>query len=154
MTVKECYDQMGADYKSVYERLGNNEQLVEHFFQRFAQDMSFAALKEAREKQDQEAAFRAVHTLKGICINLGLTNLYQVSSDLTEALRNGKPDPEVEEQLYQKVEQEYHRVIERIEMWKTSYDGEQEDKGDICGNGTSATKRSDQMWGMKRRNAE
>ncbi|MDY2790048.1 MAG: Hpt domain-containing protein [Lachnospiraceae bacterium] len=123
MTVKECYDQMGADYKSVYERLGNNEQLVEHFFQRFAQDMSFAALKEAREKQDQEAAFRAVHTLKGICINLGLTNLYQVSSDLTEALRNGKPDPEVEEQLYQKVEQEYHRVIERIEMWKTSYDG-------------------------------
>lgn len=123
MTVKECYDQMGADYKSVYERLGNNEQLVEHFFQRFAQDMSFAALKEAREKQDQEAAFRAVHTLKGICINLGLTNLYQVSSDLTEALRNGKPDLEVEEQLYQKVEQEYHRVIERIEMWKTSYDG-------------------------------
>ncbi len=123
MTVKECYDQMGADYKSVYERLGNNEQLVEHFFQRFAQDMSFAALKEAREKQDQEAAFRAVHTLKGICINLGLTNLYQVSSDLTEILRNGKPDPEVEEQLYQKVEQEYHRVIERIEMWKTSYDG-------------------------------
>lgn len=123
MTVKECYDQMGADYKSVYERLGNNEQLVEHFFQRFAQDLSFAALKEAREKQDQEAAFRAVHTLKGICINLGLTNLYQVSSDLTEILRNGKPDPEVEEQLYQKVEQEYHRVIERIEMWKTSYDG-------------------------------
>lgn len=123
MTVKECYDQMGADYKSVYERLGNNEQLVEHFFQRFAQDSSFAALKEAREKQDQEAAFRAVHTLKGICINLGLTNLYQVSSDLTETLRNGKPDPEVEEQLYQKVEQEYHRVIERIEMWKTSYDG-------------------------------
>ncbi len=123
MTVKECYDQMGADYKSVYERLGNNEQLVEHFFQRFAQDSSFAALKEAREKQDLEAAFRAVHTLKGICINLGLTNLYQVSSDLTEILRNGKPDPEVEEQLYQKVEQEYHRVIERIEMWKTSYDG-------------------------------
>ena len=122
MTVKECYDQMGGDYKSVYERLGNNERLVEHFFQRFAQDSSFAALKEAHEKQNQEAAFRAVHTLKGICINLGFTNLYQVCSDLTETLRNGKPDLEVEEQLYQKVEQEYHRVIEKIEMWKTSYD--------------------------------
>lgn len=118
MTVKECYDQMGADYKGVYERLGKNEQLVEHFFRRFAQDPSFAALKEAHEKQDQEAEFRAVHTLKGVCINLGLTNLYSVSSDLTEALRNGKPEPEVEEQLYQKVEQEYQKVIEAIEESK------------------------------------
>ncbi len=118
MTVKECYDQMGADYKGVYERLGNNEQLVEHFFRRFAQDPSFAALKEAHEKQDQEAEFRAVHTLKGVCINLGLMNLYSVSSDLTEALRNGKPEPEVEEQLYQKVEQEYQKVIEAIEESK------------------------------------
>ena len=110
MTVKECYDQMGADYKGVYERLGNNEQLVEHFFRRFAQDPSFDALKEAQEKKDHEAAFRAVHTLKGVCINLGLTNLYRVSSDLTEALRNGEPDPQEEARLYQKVEQEYNKI--------------------------------------------
>ena len=34
-------------------------------------------------------AFRAAHTLKGVCQNLGFTNLYQPTYDLTEVLRTG-----------------------------------------------------------------
>jgi len=34
-------------------------------------------------------AFRAAHTLKGVCQNLGFTNLYQPTCDLTEVLRTG-----------------------------------------------------------------
>lgn len=37
----------------------------------------------------EKEAFRAAHTLKGVCQNLGFTNLYQPTYDLTEVLRTG-----------------------------------------------------------------
>ena len=36
---------------------------------------------------DAKTAFRAVHTLKGVALNLGLTALAGVCSEMTEALR-------------------------------------------------------------------
>lgn len=36
---------------------------------------------------DTTAAFRAVHTLKGVALNLGLGSLAHASSQMTEALR-------------------------------------------------------------------
>lgn len=46
-------------------------------------------LTEAMEAGDVETAFRAAHTLKGICANLGFKSLFEVSHDITEALRAG-----------------------------------------------------------------
>ena len=34
----------------------------------------------------------AAHTLKGVCQNLGFTNLYQPTYELTEVLRAGTPE--------------------------------------------------------------
>ena len=41
-------------------------------------------------KGDAETAFRAAHTLKGLCLNLGFESLYKVDAALTEELRAGK----------------------------------------------------------------
>ena len=38
---------------------------------------------------DVETAFRAAHTLMGICANLGFKALFELSYDITEALRAG-----------------------------------------------------------------
>ena len=65
MTVKECYEQIGSDYAGVLKRLGS----------------------EALVKKDGETAFRAAHTLKGVCLNLGFDRLYESSAALTEHLR-------------------------------------------------------------------
>ena len=81
MTVKECYEQMGSDYEGVLGRLGS-EAIVKRFALKFLQDPSFAQLKESLAKNDGEEAFRAAHTLKGICLNL--------SFDITISLENGK----------------------------------------------------------------
>ncbi len=32
-----------------------------------------------------EDAFRAAHTLKGVCLNLGFSDLYHTSYDITES---------------------------------------------------------------------
>ena len=36
-----------------------------------------------------ELAFRAAHTLKGVCMNLGFDHLYNPSFEITESLRTG-----------------------------------------------------------------
>ena len=89
MTVKECYEQMGSDYEGVLGRLGS-EAIVKRFALKFLQDPSFAQLKESLAKNDGEEAFRAAHTLKGVCLNLGFDELFEVSAELTEKLRERK----------------------------------------------------------------
>ena len=81
MTVKECYEQMGADYEGVLGRL-RSEALIKKFAKKFLDDGSYASLKKGLEEQNGEEAFRAAHTLKGVCQNLGFDNLYEVSSIL------------------------------------------------------------------------
>lgn len=111
MTVKECYDKIGADYEGVLQRFGS-EGLIKKFALKFLDDASFQNLQEALKNKDAEEAFRASHTLKGICANLGLDNLYKVSSDLTEQLRGRILDGY--EEKYQKVEEQYRLTVDTI----------------------------------------
>ena len=86
MTIKECYEKVGSDYDGVLKRLGS-EALVKRFAVKFLNDPSFQELTDGLAAQDGEKAFRAAHTLKGVCLNLGFTELYKVSAELTEVLR-------------------------------------------------------------------
>ena len=68
--------------------------------------------KKALEEKDAPTAFRAAHTLKGVCQNLGFDALYVPSSALTEALRGGSLDGA--DELFPPVEKEYQRVVEAL----------------------------------------
>lgn len=89
ITLREAYQNVGADYDDVLNRLMGSEDMVARFAGRFADDPSFAQLTEALAAGDAQAAFRAAHTLKGVAQNLGLVNLYEPASALTESLRGG-----------------------------------------------------------------
>ena len=56
----------------------------------------------------------AAHTLKGVCANLGFTQLFKVSSDITEELRNGNPDVSRLPELLGKVAAEYKKTVDAI----------------------------------------
>lgn len=112
MNLEECYEAIDSDYDDVMRRLGS-ETLVRKFVLKFLDDTSFRELKEGLENQDAELAFRSAHTLKGVCMNLGFTKLFEVSSALTEELR----DREIKEnsiEMFEAVEREYNRIIEAI----------------------------------------
>lgn len=113
MTVRECYEYLGASYDDVLSRLGS-EELVERFAIRFLSDQSFRQLRDALEKGDGEVAFRAAHTLKGVCMNLGFDNLYSVSAALTEKLRGHQI--EGSEELFKKVEKSYMDLVAILEQ--------------------------------------
>lgn len=111
MTLRECYEQLGANYDDVLECL-MSEEIIKKFALKFLNDPSYGNLCQAMENEDEKEAFRAAHTLKGICLNLGFQNLYQASSALTEHLRNGKL--EGSEDLFKKVKEQYETTVEII----------------------------------------
>lgn len=113
MTVKECYEQMGADYEGVLGRL-RSEGLIKKFAKKFLDDGSFQSLKDNLAQGNGEEAFRAAHTLKGVCQNLGFDNLYKPSFDITEQLR-GRSTEGCEE-LLAKVEEQYKKTTDAIQM--------------------------------------
>lgn len=89
MTLKECYAAMGSDYDEVLGRL-RSERIVQKFALKFADDGSYALLQKSLAEKNYEEAFRAAHTIKGVCQNLAFTKLGASSSALAEALRGGK----------------------------------------------------------------
>ena len=111
MTVQECYESMGSDFEGVLGRMGS-EVMVKRFALKFLDDPSYGNLVKAVEEQNAEEAFRAAHTLKGICLNLGLDRLYKVSACLTEKLRGREFNGY--EEAYEEVQQEYQKTIEAI----------------------------------------
>ena len=86
MTLRECYEKIGGDYEGSCKRL-MNEKLLERFLQKFFDDPSMQLLVDAVKEGNIESSFRAVHTLKGVAGNLGLSRLYNSAVNLTEQLR-------------------------------------------------------------------
>ena len=102
---------MGADFDNVLGRLGS-EQMVQRFALKFLNDTSYQTLEETLKEKNVEQAFRAAHTLKGVCLNLGFDNLFTVSSELTEKLRAGELDGT--EELFEKVKEQYEITVKAI----------------------------------------
>ena len=115
MTIRECYEQMGANFDDVLSRLGN-EAIIARFALKFLDDTSFQSLEEMLAKKDVKEAFRAAHTLKGVCLNLGFDNLFTVSSELTEVLR--AETLEGTDELFEKVKEQYAKTIEALQKMK------------------------------------
>ena len=116
MTLKECYQTIGS-YDDVVGRL-RSERLVQKFVLKFLGDASYENLHKALQDQNYGEAFRAAHTIKGVCQNLSLSKLEKSSHDLTEALRNGYT-PEVEDYLV-KVDADYAETIAAIKEFQAS----------------------------------
>ncbi len=110
MTLQECYTQLEGDYEGVLARL-RSERMVQKFVLKFLNDKSYELLVTSLEAGNKEEAFRAAHTIKGVCQNLSFTKLYESSSKLTESLRSGAEADE----LVRQVEADYKKTVEAIQ---------------------------------------
>ena len=117
MTLQECYAAMEGDYKGVLGRLGS-ERMVQKFALKFLNDPSYDNLVKAMAEENYEEAFRAAHTIKGVCQNLDFTKLFHSSSELSEALRNGFT-PEAPA-LVERVTADYRQTTDAIRAFQES----------------------------------
>ena len=117
MTLKECYAALGGDYDAVLGRLPG-EKFVQKFVLKFLNDGSYDLLLRSMAEENWQEAFRAAHTIKGVCQNLDFTRLYRSSSQLSEALRNGFT-PEAPA-LAEQVKEDYARTTAAIRAFQES----------------------------------
>ena len=87
MNISECYEKLGGNYAEVCTRLPGDK-FIERMLGKFLNDESFSELCKEMEVGNREEAFRAAHTLKGVCANLSFTKLFDSSSRLTDELRS------------------------------------------------------------------
>ena len=120
MTLEQCYAQMNADYEDTIRRIPNKK-LIQKILLKFPKDESYRDLCSAMEEKRMRDAFTAVHTMKGICLNLGLRELSRAAVNLTEALRND-PTEKVPE-LFTELKGVYGDTMSVIEKYRD----EQED---------------------------
>ena len=111
MTVKEFYEEVGGDYNEIMSRLKTEDRIIK-FAGMFARDESYKTLVQALDAQDVDSAFRAAHTMKGMCQNMAFTRLLTSSQDITELLR--AKDLESAKNMLGKVTEDYDLVMEGI----------------------------------------
>lgn len=111
MTVQEFYVEVEGNYDEIMKRLRTDERVMK-FVGMFAKDESYNTLVRTMQEGNIDEAFRAAHTMKGVCQNMAFTKLFQSSHAITEALR-GK-DMEQANKLLDQVTQDYQMVMDGI----------------------------------------
>lgn len=114
MELRTIYEQMQGDYDSVIQRL-SSDGIVKKFLIKFVDNRLDLLIREALESGDYETAFREAHNLKGVCANLSLSALGRSAGELTEVLRNGKPEGDIS-LLLQAVQEDYDMTTKAIEQ--------------------------------------
>lgn len=115
MTVKEFYQSVGGNYDDVMSRLRTEERVVK-FLNKVLADGSFELLKTSLDARNLEDAFRAAHTIKGVCMNMSLTKLYESAANLTEALRGRTEYGDDIVPLFDKLAVDYKQNIDGIKQ--------------------------------------
>lgn len=114
MTIEQCYQALGGNYAEMCSRLPNAG-LIGKFAGKFLNDPSFDTLCEQMQAGNRAEAFRAAHTLKGVCANLSFSRLQASASALTEALRLAADTiPETAAPLVEDVRRDYVRKVAAI----------------------------------------
>ena len=90
MITIEKLNTFGANTAEGLARCFGNEALYLKLVATIPGEASFGKLKDALAEKNLKAAFEAAHAIKGMMGNLGLTPLYELSSEMTELLRAGK----------------------------------------------------------------
>lgn len=117
MTLQECYAALEGDYQGVLGRL-TSERMVQKFVLKFLNDGSYELLLRSMEEENYPEAFRAAHTIKGVCQNLDFSTLYHSSSQLSEALRGGfTPQAPA---LLEQVKADYEKTVNAIRAYQAS----------------------------------
>lgn len=84
---RERLEKAGIDVSGALERFMGNDALLERFLNKFLSDANYEKLTAAMDAGDKETALTAAHTLKGVCGNLSMTELFDLLTKQVAAFR-------------------------------------------------------------------
>ena len=102
MTLEELYREIGGSYERAISVL-RVEKLVDKHIRKLTTNGVVDRVIAAKAGMDPTELFESAHAMKGVCGNLGLTELAEAASELAEEYRPGNPrhltDSEVAERI-------------------------------------------------------
>ena len=110
---RQALEAAGIRTGELLDRMMGSESMAERFLCRFLEDPTSAALEAAMAAGRREEAFRAAHTLKGLCGNLSITGLGALAGRQTELLRGAEGWAEAQA-LMPEIAEAYSRVRSAI----------------------------------------
>ena len=102
----------GIDVNGALVRFMGNEGLFERFLKKFNDDENYGKLKEAVSNGDVENMITASHTLKGVCGNLSMTELFTLFDRQVKELRAGNTDSALA--LMSEIDEAYQKAMKAI----------------------------------------
>lgn len=88
MKVKAIYDEIGGNYQNILQRVFSDDNII-MLLSMLLEDDSYANFMKCMEQENYAQATDEIHGLKGICGNLSIDSLYDISVDILSALRAG-----------------------------------------------------------------
>ena len=118
MDIHRFYETVGGDFEGTLGRLMKEER-IEKYLLRFADNTDYPDFFTAWEAQNYADAFRYVHNLKGMCLNLGISPLADIASEVCEELRGGAPKGDMSAKL-EALKQVNAKVMETLEACRNA----------------------------------
>lgn len=122
MTLQELYEEIGGSYEQAA-RVLRVDKLIDKHIRKFTKNGVVENLLQAGETLDPTQMFETAHAVKGVCGNLGLTEMYDLASELSDEFRPGnertKTDEEVKAEL-EKVRALYDKTAAGIAAYEES----------------------------------
>ncbi len=104
----------GIRVDELLERCMGSEALLVRLLKKFPADSSFARLEEAFGRSDENAALEASHTLKGVCGNLSVVELFEHLDRQVHLLREHRLSEAAA--VMPDISRTYHSAVEAIEQ--------------------------------------
>lgn len=107
--------QVGINTDSAVERFMGNEALYTKMLKKFLDDHTYEKLVEAVAQGNGKEALEASHTLKGICGNLSIENLFDMFTNQVVLMRADKWDEAYA--MMTEITEAYTNVTETLRSW-------------------------------------
>jgi len=98
MTLQELYAKIDGNYEQAA-KIMRMDKLIDKHIRKFGSSGVFESLDEAGKTMDAVQLFEASHAMKGICANLGFTELSAAASEISEEFRPGNPRMHSDEEV-------------------------------------------------------
>lgn len=102
----------GILVEEMLERCMGSEALLMRLLKKFPADSSFGRLETAFRNDDEAAALEAAHTLKGVCGNLSIVELFKLLEGQVNLLR--AHDMAGAASMMPEVSRRYHAAVQAI----------------------------------------
>lgn len=96
---------------SLEDRFMGSEALYVRFLRKLLTSDDFAALQECAAAGDWQEALRRAHNLKGVCANLGLTDLSAAFAGLVQLLRSDGFQPQQAQRRLAAIVPEWEKTL-------------------------------------------